>query len=170
VRRVSVPSSRVAVIGAGASSLVVDLVQHGYRSIDAVDLSASALAQLQARLGESANSVRFVLADVRDVRFDGPIDVWHDRATFHFLTDVADQLAYVRRVDEAVPRGGHMVLATFSEQGPEQCSGLPVARYSTGGLAAVFDEHFELVESFTRDHNTPWGAAQSFSHVLLRRR
>jgi SAM-dependent methyltransferase len=170
VRRVSVPASRVAVMGAGASALVLDLVQHGYRSIDAVDLSAAALAQLRSRLGEGASAVRFVCADVREVCFDGPIDLWHDRATFHFLTTAADRAAYVARVGEAVAPGGHVVMATFSEHGPEQCSGLPVARYSAAALAAMFAQQFDLMHSFELDHITPWGTPQSFTHVLLHRR
>ena len=157
-------------MGAGASALVLDLVQHGYRSIDAVDLSAAALAQLRSRLGDGASAVRFVCADVREVRFDGPIDVWHDRATFHFFTTVADRVAYVERVSESVTPGGHLVMATFSEKGPEQCSGLPVARYTAVALAAVFAQQFDPVHSFTLDHTTPWGAPQSFTHLLLRRR
>lgn len=157
-------------MGAGASSLVLDLVHHGYRSIDAVDLSAAALEQLHGRLGAVDDVVRFICADVREVRFDGPVDVWHDRATFHFLTDDADQVRYVQRVNQAVRPGGHVVMATFSELGPEQCSGLPVARHSAASLAQLFGEHFDLVESFMHDHLTPWSAAQSFRYVLLRRR
>ncbi len=157
-------------MGAGASSLVLDLVQRGYTSIDAVDLSSAALDQLAARLGNDAERVRSVCADVRDVRFDGPIDVWHDRATFHFLTSPADQAMYVQRVREAVPTGGHVVLATFSVDGPEQCSGLPVARHSVMALCELFGESFELLDSFEREHTTPWGAPQAFTHVLLRRR
>ena len=157
-------------MGAGASALVFDLVQRGYQSIDAVDLSAAALDQLAARLGNEADKVRYVCADVREVRFDGPIDVWHDRATFHFLTSPDDQAMYVQRVREAVPAGGHVVLATFSEAGPEQCSGLPVARHSVAGLCDVFGDSFELIDSFECEHTTPWGAPQAFTHALLRLR
>ncbi len=157
-------------MGAGASALILDLVQRGYQSIDAVDLSAAALEQLTGLLGTDAAKVRCVCADVREVRFDGPIDVWHDRATFHFLTLPADQAQYVERVREAVPVGGHVVLATFSEVGPEHCSGLPVARHSVEALCELFGESFELVDSFEREHTTPWGAPQAFTHALLRRR
>ena len=157
-------------MGAGASALVVDLVQRGFRSLDAVDLSSAALDQLAALLGNDAGKVRSVRADVRDVRFDGPIDVWHDRATLHFLTAPDDQALYVQRVREAVPAGGHVVLATFSEVGPQQCSGLPVARHSVAALCDLFGESFELIDSFERDHVTPWGSPQSFTHALLRRR
>ena len=157
-------------MGAGTSALIPDLLRHGYRSLDAVDLSAAALEQLACLLGSDANKVRLVCADVRKVRFDGPLDVWHDRATFHFLTSPIDQVEYVARVREAVPSGGHVILARFSETGPEQCSGLPVARHSVAALCEIFGESFALVDSFEREHITPWGAPQSFNHVLLRRR
>lgn len=157
-------------MGAGTSALVPDLLRHGYGSIDAVDLSAAALERLAHLLGDDASKVRLVCADVREVRFDGPIDVWHDRATFHFLTSPNHQAEYVRSVIAAVPPGGHVVLASFSETGPEQCSGLPVARHSVAGLCEIFGESFELVESFPSEHLTPWGAPQAFNHVLLRRR
>lgn len=156
-------------MGAGVSALLLDLVARGYRSIDAVDLSAAALERLRARLGTAAAGVRFVQADIRTVAFDGPIDVWHDRATFHFLTDPADQVLYVQRVEASVALGGHVVMATFADDGPEQCSGLPVARHSATSLAALFSEHFELRDSFRHVHTTPSGAAQPFTYVLLAR-
>lgn len=156
-------------LGAGASALVLELASGGYRSIDAVDVSAAALEQLARLLGDEARSVRRVCADVREVRFDGPVDVWHDRALFHFLTSPADQATYVRRAQEAVAPGGHVVLATFSESGPERCSGLPVVRHSVAALSEIFGDSFETVDSFEREHNTPWGATQRFTHSLMRR-
>lgn len=169
MRRVSVPSDRVAVMGAGASSLVLELVAAGYRSIDAVDISAAALEQLRGRLGDEAASVRFVVADVRDVCLDGPVDVWHDRATFHFLTAEVDRSVYAVRAAQAVRAGGFLVLATFAQSGPEQCSGLPVARHDAGSLQRTFSASFVLVESFEDVHVTPWGAEQLFTYALLRR-
>lgn len=162
------PTSRVAIIGAGVSALVPDLVRRGYHSLDAVDFAQAALDQLAGLLGEDAEKVRFVCADVREVGFDGPIDVWHDRATFHFLTTPVDQAAYLQRVRDAVRPGGHVVLATFSERGPTHCSGLPVARHSAATLTGLFGDSFELIDTFERDHTTPWGAPQAFTHALLR--
>lgn len=169
MRRVSVPQSRVAVVGAGVSALVLDLVGRGYDNLDASDLSQAALDRLRDRLGDRAGGVRFDAADVREVRLDGPVDVWHDRAMFHFLVDQDDRRAYTARLLEAVQIGGHAIIATFSESGPEQCSGLPVARYSAQSLHAEFAPGFDLVESFTADHVTPWGSPQSFTYVLLQR-
>lgn len=111
VRRVSVPSDRVAVIGAGASSLVPALLKQGFVSIDAVDVSVAALEQLSLRLGDVGSRVRFVQADARSVRFDARLDAWHDRATFHFLTDPLDRAAYANRATEAVRPGGHLVVS-----------------------------------------------------------
>lgn len=164
------PSDRVAIIGAGVSALLLDLAANSYESIDAVDLSAAALEQLSTHLGAAGPGIRFVQADIRTVAFDGPVDVWHDRATFHFLTDPDDQAKYVQQVEAAVATGGHVVLATFAEDGPEQCSGLKVARHSARSLAALFGGRFELQESFGHVHATPWGSAQSFTYALLARR
>ena len=169
MRRVSAPADRLVVIGAGASSLVLDLVDAGYQTIEAVDISAAALDQLRERLGHRTGTVRLTRADALEVDHDTPVVVWHDRAVFHFLTDPADQAAYARRAAGAVEPAGWLVIATFSPAGPEQCSGLRVARHSAESLAAVFGE-FELVESFERDHETPWGASQRFTHALMRRR
>ena len=169
MRRVSVPSSRVALIGAGASALVLDLVQHGYRAIEAVDLSRGALDQLGERLGDAAGVVRFVGADVLDLVFDGQIDVWHDRATFHFLIDPDDQAQYANRVTAAVRPGGHLIIATFAADGPEHCSGLPVARHSVAALSMRFAEGFDQIEAFGHDHLTPWGGVQPFTYAIFRR-
>lgn len=157
-------------MGAGVSALLLELVAEGYESIDAVDLSAAALDRLRVQLGSAASAVRFVNADIRTVVLDGRVDVWHDRATFHFLTEPSDQAMYVERAAASLAPGGHLVLATFAPDGPEQCSGLPVARHSAQGLAALFGEQFELQDSQQRLHSTPWGATQSFTHVLLARR
>ena len=170
MRRVSVPSSRVALIGAGASALVLDLVEHGYRSVEAVDLSGAALDRLGDRLGDVAGVVRFVCRDVLDLVFDGQVDVWHDRATFHFLIDPDDQATYANRATAAVRPGGHLIVATFAANGPEHCSGLPVARHSAAALSVRFAEGFEQIEAFGHDHVTPWGDVQPFTYAIFRRR
>ncbi len=169
VRGVSGPSDRVALVGVGASRLVDDLLAHGYNSIDAVDLSQDALDQLRIRLGERASGIRFVAADVRAVSFDSPIDVWHDRATLHFLTEPADQAAYAARAIEAVRAEGHVILATFSPNGPEQCSGLNVVRHSPSSLVDLFGHGFELIDSFEETHLTPWAFEQAFLYAVFRR-
>ena len=164
------PSSRVAIIGAGVSALLLELVANGYNSLDAVDVSRAALDQLRERLGPDLEAVRFVCSDVRDLHLARQVDVWHDRAVFHFLIETEDQLLYKQAVNETVALGGHLVIATFAVGGPDHCSGLPVVQRSADELAELFSEEFELVEYCTRDHVTPWGVAQPFTHTLLTRR
>jgi SAM-dependent methyltransferase len=170
VRRVSALSDRIAVVGAGASTLVGDLVRDGYQHIEAIDISGAALDQLREQLGNGASRVVMRACDVRYLTFAEPVDVWHDRAVFHFLTDVEDQVAYATRAAGAVRPSGHLLIATFALEGPEQCSGLPVQRHDAASLVAVFGEYFELVESFDDVHVTPSGADQPFVHATFLRR
>jgi hypothetical protein len=197
VRRVSTPADHIAVIGAGTSVLVAELLQAGYTDIEAIDLSQVALDRLvdsceamvcgttpdgahsqiePEHMAENSlvgaaptRGLRVRCVDVRAVCFEEPVTVWHDRAVLHFLTDPADQAAYVARARDAVVVGGHVVLAESALTGPAQCSGLPVARHETRSLAALFAPHFSLVESSERTHVTPAGVEQQFVHALLRR-
>lgn len=153
-------------MGAGASNLVRELDHHGY-AVVAVDISAAALRQLETTL-QQPNRTTLLVADVRSVQFDEPVDTWHDRAVFHFFAAVADQDAYVLRVRSTLRVGGHVVLATFAPDAPEQCSGLPVARHDTRSISERFGDAFAVVDSFELDHHTPWGTPQRFTHVVLR--
>jgi SAM-dependent methyltransferase len=166
---VSAPSDRIVIVGAGASVLIASLVADGYTGIIAVDIAEGAIGQLRRRLGDAADRVATVVADVRDFAVGSPVDVWHDRATFHFLTDPSDQRRYLDRAARAVRGGGSLILATFAPDGPEQCSGLPVQRWSAAELAARFAPWFEVRDHLTRMHTTPWGAEQAFTHVLMTR-
>lgn len=161
------PSGRVAVIGAGATPLVGELSTAGF-DVVAVDISSAAIETLRSTIGDSSN-VEYVVADVRELHLDDTVDAWHDRAVFHFLVEPADQQAYVAAARAAVSIGGHIVVATFAPDGPDSCSGLPVARHDVASLTACFVDGFELTESFEADHVTPWGSTQRFTHAVLRR-
>jgi SAM-dependent methyltransferase len=165
---VALPPSTIVSVGAGTSNLVDHLISIGHRVI-AVDLSPTALDRLSTRIGPNPN-LRTRAGDVRTLSLDEPVDVWHDRAVFHFLTTPADQQAYADAASAIVRPGGHLVLAGFAPTGPAECSGLPVARHDPGSLAVAFAPTFALVESFEADHLTPWGSSQRFVHTLFRRR
>ena len=96
-------------------------------------------------------------------------DVWHDRAVFHFLISAADRHAYVEAVLRAVKPGGHVIVATFAEDGPTQCSGLPVMRYSAGDLHAEFGSPFTLLRHEKEEHHTPTGNVQKFVYCYCRK-
>jgi SAM-dependent methyltransferase len=163
-------SARIIDVGAGASVLVDNLLDAGYRDLSVLDLSEAALEISRDRLGDDSAKVKWMRADVLGAQLDeGAYAVWHDRAVFHFLTNAADREAYVEQVRRAVRPGGHVLVATFAEDGPEYCSGLPVVRYSAEGLHSEFGTDFLLVRSEHEDHLTPGGGEQSFLYCLCRR-
>jgi hypothetical protein len=114
--------------------------------------------------------VHWIQADVVGEWSWKPADIWHDRAVFHFLTGPEDRQKYCARLAESLKPGGSAVIATFALDGPETCSGLPVARYSPATLAAELGGDFTLVESRPHAHVTPWGAVQAFQYSRFRKR
>jgi SAM-dependent methyltransferase len=156
-------------IGGGASRLVDHLLAQGFERLTVLDLSAAALDAAKARLGETAKKVRWEVADITTWSPSETYDLWHDRAAFHFLTDSADQSAYVERVRKAVSPSGHVIIGTFALDGPERCSGLPIVRHDAASLSAVLGPDFHLIDTRRHDHATPWGAVQRFQFSTFRR-
>jgi len=157
-------------VGGGASTLVDDLVANAYTDLTVLDLSGAALNAARKRLGVQESKVRWIEADI--TKADLPAnryDIWHDRAVFHFLTDPADRVAYVQTVLRSVKPGGHVIVATFGADGPLQCSGLPVMRYSANELHDQFGAAFQLLDHREEKHRTPSGTEQQFVYCYCRR-
>lgn len=165
------PHAHVVDVGGGASTLVDDLLARGFERVSVVDLSGEGIAHSRARLGDAARGVRWIVGDATTTLFDeGSVDLWHDRAVFHFLTDTARRDAYLDTLRRCVRPGGFALIATFGPNGPERCSGLPVVRYASADIAAALGEGFELVAQADEEHTTPRGATQAFAYALCRRR
>lgn len=162
--------SRLIDVGGGASTLVDDLLARGLTAITVLDIAESALDVARQRLGAHAASVTWLAGDVTRVALPASaFDLWHDRAVLHFLTDPADAAAYVAQVRDALAPGGHAVIGGFASDGPERCSGLPVARRDAADIAALFGAGFALLHGERELHHTPWGTPQSFAYALLRK-
>lgn len=156
-------------VGGGASLLVDRLLRRGYTDLTVLDVSRQALELARQRLGESAGRVRWEHADLLTWSPGRRFALWHDRAVFHFLTDPADRATYRELAGIAVAPGGHLILGTFAADGPDSCSGLPVARYDPDALGAQFRPAFTPVASRREHHRTPAGADQPFTWLALRR-
>jgi len=157
-------------VGGGISTLVDDLLTNGYQHISVLDISAAALHTSQQRLGAHAKKVAWLQADVTQAQLPRQFyDIWHDRAVFHFLIDPADRQSYVNTVRAAVKPGGHVIVATFANDGPEKCSGLPVVRYAPASLHHEFGAGFELLNSANEVHHTPFGTEQKFIYCYCRK-
>ncbi|MHB1156302.1 MAG: class I SAM-dependent methyltransferase [Phycisphaerales bacterium] len=162
------PSGRVIDIGGGTSILADRLVDGDYHVV-ILDISQAALDRSRLRLGPRGEQVQWIAADVTQAPDLGTVDLWHDRAVFHFLTEPADRATYVALLARTVRPGGHVVIATFALDGPAKCSGLDVQRYDAASLAATLGNDFALLKSEPEIHQTPWGKPQSFQYSLFRR-
>ena len=162
-------ASAIIDIGGGASRLVDHLVEQGFEDVSVLDLSAAALKAAKARLGVRADRIHWLVADVTIWEPVKPYDVWHDRAAFHFLTDEKDRAAYIARLARGLKAGGHAIIATFALDGPEKCSGLPVARYDAARLGQTLGPGFRLVHTRRHEHATPWDSHQLFQFSVFRR-
>jgi ubiquinone/menaquinone biosynthesis C-methylase UbiE len=157
-------------VGGGASTLVDDLLANGYNDLTVLDLSAHAMEAARKRLGKDEQMVRWIEADITQVDLPAKrYDIWHDRAVFHFLTTPEQREAYVQTVFRAVKPGGHVIVATFAEDGPLECSGLPVMRYRPEELHDQFGEAFTLLKHTKEAHHTPAGKVQQFVYCYCRR-
>ena len=151
------------------SHLVDTLLARGLDCLAVLDVSETAIQLAQGRLGTPGQVVTWLPVDVTAEWHLKLMDIWHDRAVFHFLTDAEDRDRYGGHLRETLKVGGSAIIATFAPDGPETCSGLPVARYSPDALAAEIGEDFELLETRPHRHETPWGAVQSFQYSRFRR-
>jgi 2-polyprenyl-3-methyl-5-hydroxy-6-metoxy-1,4-benzoquinol methylase len=157
-------------VGAGASTLVDDLLDAGFGQVTVLDVSESAIEGVRSRLGSRAASVNWIVGDVLTVDLPADhYDLWHDRAVFHFLTSEDDRTTYVRRLNESLRPQGQLVMATFGPDGPTQCSGLDVVRYSAESLGCELGPEFHLTATEVELHQTPWGSTQSFTYCRFQR-
>ncbi len=163
------PTASLIDIGGGASSLVDHLIDRGWSDLSVLDIAAPALEVAKARLGQSADPVRWEVADITGWMPDRSYDVWHDRAVFHFLTEAEQRDGYRRAMAAGVAPNGLVVVATFALDGPERCSGLPVQRYDAPALRAEMGPDYGLVETWREEHTTPGGGKQVFNWCAFRR-
>lgn len=167
-----VASGRLASIidvGGGESTLVDDLLAHGYLNPTVLDISHIAIDKTKERLGSASEHVRWLVGDVTTAKLEPcAYDVWHDRAVFHFLASTEERIAYVRQVASAVKSRGHVIVSTFGPEGPTKCSGLDVARYDADSLHHQFGVRFHLLGSSKELHQTPFGTVQQFLYCLCR--
>jgi SAM-dependent methyltransferase len=164
------PSAAIIDIGAGACTLVDDLMERGYSDISVLDISAAATGTAKDRLGPAAARVQWLVGDICEIPLPpSRYDLWHDRAVFHFLTSPDQRAAYAAQAAASLKPGSHIILATFGPEGPLRCSGLDTVRYSASALAAEFASAFRPLENHIDWHTTPSGGRQQFLYCVLQK-
>jgi ubiquinone/menaquinone biosynthesis C-methylase UbiE len=163
-------SSSIIDVGGGASTLADDLHLRGFRSLTVLDISPTAIARSQERLGAAAGDINWVVGDVTRCSLpDAAFDIWHDRAVFHFLTEQEEKASYLKQLANSMKPSGQVIIATFSINGPQSCSGLTVSRYDAPSLLKEFGADFQPLKSATITHQTPTGALQEFLYCRMAR-
>ena len=166
------PGSRLLTVGAGSTTLIDTLLEHGYNNLLANDISDVALQSLQARIGKLQNKVTWIVDDLTNTTIlndINPVDLWIDRAVLHFFTEVADQNTYFRLLHKLVHKYGYVILAEFNMDSADKCSGLPVHRYSAKMLQEKLGEDFNLVTSFDYNYTMPSGDSRTYIYTLFQR-
>ncbi|MCO4292683.1 class I SAM-dependent methyltransferase [Solitalea sp. MAHUQ-68] len=155
-------NAKIIDIGGGDSFLVDHLLSKNYKDISVLDISNHAIERAKNRFRVNSENITWIVSDISDFTPVEQYDIWHDRAAFHFLTENVEIDKYVTTVSKAVKSGGYLIIGTFSEQGPTKCSGIAIKQYSKDSLTEVFNAEFELVDSITIDHPTPFNTLQNF--------
>jgi SAM-dependent methyltransferase len=161
--------ARIIDVGGGESRLVDCLLDEGFQNISVLDISETALNKARKRVGIRAGKVNWITADVTRYPFGEQFDLWHDRAVFHFMTTNEVRTAYCEQLKKAVRPGGSLIIGSFSENGPEKCSGLTVQRYNEHTLAQELSAGFELIQCSTENHITPFNTTQEFIFCSFKR-
>ena len=105
------------------------------------------------------------MSDITEFKPETDYDIWHDRATFHFLTTAEQVEKYVKIVEKQVT--SFLIIGTFSDQGPKKCSGLDIKQYSGSELENQFSNRFKKIKCITEDHVTPFETKQNFSFCVF---
>lgn len=162
--------AKIIDIGGGNSYFIDALLELGFTNLTLLDISANAIERVKTRLGEKAKNITFIVLDVLDFKSIEKYDFWHDRASFHFLTNQNQIEKYVEIISKSSAKDSHMVIGTFSEYGPKKCSGLDITQYNETKMNAVFNTNFELIDSFNIDHQTPFDTIQNFIFCCFKRK
>ncbi|MDB4918493.1 trans-aconitate 2-methyltransferase [Mucilaginibacter sp.] len=160
-------TDKIIDIGGGDSKLVDYLLQEGFTNISVLDISEAALLKVKDRLGEKSKTVTWIVSDIADFQPEEHYDLWHDRATFHFLTEGEQIEKYLATAGRVI--NNYLVIGTFSENGPQKCSGLPVKQYSEIQLQKQLKKHFSKIRCINEDHLTPFQTTQNFLFCSFKR-
>lgn len=160
-------TAKIIDIGGGDSKFVDYLLDEGFVNITVLDISSKSLEKAKKRLGEKANKVNWIVSDITEFKPNMTFDVWHDRATFHFLTTTDQVKKYMKTARKSV--NGFLTIGTFSQNGPKQCSGLDIKQYNEDELISELKEGFKKIKCVTEDHLTPFDTTQNFLFCSFKR-
>ncbi len=160
-------SAKIIDIGGGDGTFIQALLDEGFENITVLNISESAIENAKERLGKTAEKIKWIVSDITEFQPAENYDIWHDRATFHFLTEQEDIQKYVSLLTTHL--NGNLIISTFSTNGPLKCSGLNITQYNEKSFEELLKDHFEKIECFTEDHETPFETQQNFIYCNFKK-
>jgi hypothetical protein len=161
--------AKIIDVGAGESFFVDGLIELAYTNITVLDIATKAIQKTRERLGEKAQNVNWIVKDILDFSSPHTFDFWHDRAVFHFLTTQEEIQQYRKLVSTSISIGAYLCIGTFSDKGPNKCSGIEVTQYTQEKMTQLFSPYFQLMEAFQHTHTTPFDTNQDFLFCVFKR-
>jgi SAM-dependent methyltransferase len=165
------PDATILNVGAGTTRLIDALLDKGFTNIIANDLSTAALQKLKDRILKNydykLNCIADDLTHPKTLLQLQNIDLWIDRAVLHFFLMEEEQKAYFNVIKKIVRKGGYVLIAVFSLEGAEKCSGLTLQRYNAEMLQNHLGLEFKLIEAFDRIYVNPSGSERPYIYTLF---
>ena len=160
--------------GAGATTLIVELLAKGFKNLVVNDISSVALAELRNNiLVPKKAQIKFIVDDLTNpselLKLKN-VDLWHDRAVLHFFTEQKQQTAYFDLLKSALRPKGFVILAEFNLEGAKKCSGLNVFNYNEEMLQERLGSDFELLKSFNYAYTQPSGNTREYVYTLFQKK
>ena len=156
-------------VGGGDSRFVDRLIDEGFDDITVLDISYQALKRAKERLGQRGKKINWVVSDITEFKTEKTFDLWHDRATFHFLTKGEEISKYLEIANSNIKDNGFLTIGSFSENGPTKCSGFDITQYSETTMTNRLNMFFEKIRCITVDHKTPYDTIQNFIFCNFRK-
>ena len=138
-------------LGCGPGRNALHLVSRGFR-VDAVDLSAAAIAWARERAAAAGVGVGWQVADVFTAQLAGPYDLVVDSGCFHHLAPHR-RLDYLQLLQRVLAPGGLLCLTCFTTDGGVAGPDIELYRsglrtggigYSAADLRWIFDGYTEV--------------------------
>jgi SAM-dependent methyltransferase len=167
------PNATILNVGVGTTTLIDALLDKGFTNIIVNDLSKSALEKLVARIFKKYNYKLKCIADdltnPKNLLKLKNIDLWIDRAVLHFFLSEEGQENYFNTLKSLVSKKGYVIIAVFSLEGAEKCSGLPLQRYNHEMLQEKLGSEFKLVDTFNHIYINPSGSERPYVYTLFQK-
>ena len=160
--------------GAGATTLISQLLAEGFENIVVNDISAVALDELKSHLPVLKNArIQYIVDDLTNptelLKLKN-VNLWHDRAVLHFFTEKKQQKIYFDLLKKVLKPKGFVILAEFNLEGAKKCSGLDVFNYNEEMLQERLGVDFKLFKAFNYTYIQPSGNTREYVYTLFQKK